>query len=177
MAIIIYFCFKICKPPPLCTHTLTSGEGPGHSKVGLWSETVSQMLVWKGRTQLKIWKPRHVHSVHEALWREQAHPTCYQWRQAPSCEHWAWQPYPSPTLSSTCCSPPGYTIHRQTNQRLKTAILSWLQNDITRGFSKDQLKGKQLSPTFWPDALVIFRAKVEPWRWLEDFSHFSPEDN
>ena len=26
---------------------------------------------------------------------------------------------------------------------LKTAILSWLQNDGTRGFSKDQLKGKQ----------------------------------
>ena len=32
--------------------------------------------------------------------------------------------------------------------------------DETRGFSKDQLKGKQLSPTFQPDALVIFRAKV-----------------
>ena len=27
---------------------------------------------------------------------------------------------------------------------IKTAILSWLQNDGTRGFSKDQLKGKQL---------------------------------
>ena len=31
---------------------------------------------------------------------------------------------------------------------LKTVILSWLQNDGTRGFSKDQLKGKQLSPMF-----------------------------
>ena len=30
----------------------------------------------------------------------------------------------------------------------------------TRGFSIDQLKGKQLLPTFRPDALVIFRAKV-----------------
>ena len=40
---------------------------------------------------------------------------------------------------------------------MKTAILSWLQND---GFSKDQLKGKQLLPTFRPDALVVFRAKM-----------------
>ena len=41
---------------------------------------------------------------------------------------------------------------------LKTAFLSWLQNDGTRGFSKDQLEGKQLLSTFWPDALVVFRA-------------------
>ena len=34
------------------------------------------------------------------------------------------------------------------------------QNDGTRGFSIDQLKGKQLSPMFQPDALVVFRAKV-----------------
>ena len=33
-------------------------------------------------------------------------------------------------------------------------------NEGNRGFSKDQLKGKQLSPTFQPDALVVFRAKV-----------------
>ena len=44
---------------------------------------------------------------------------------------------------------------------MKTAILSWLQNDGTRGFSKDQLKRKQLLPMFRQDALVIFRAKVE----------------
>ena len=43
---------------------------------------------------------------------------------------------------------------------MKTAILSWLQNDGTRGFSKDQLKEKQLSLTFRPDTLVVFRAKV-----------------
>ena len=44
---------------------------------------------------------------------------------------------------------------------MKTAILSWLQNDGTRGLSKDQLKRKQLSPTFRPDALVVFRAEVK----------------
>ena len=44
---------------------------------------------------------------------------------------------------------------------MKTAIFSWLQNDGNRGFSKDQLKGKQLLPTFQPDALVVFRAKVK----------------
>ena len=45
---------------------------------------------------------------------------------------------------------------------VKTAILSWLQNDGNRWFSKDQLyKGKQLSPTFRPDALVVFRVKVK----------------
>ena len=44
---------------------------------------------------------------------------------------------------------------------MKAAILSWLQNDQTRRFSKDQPKGKQLLLTFRPDALVIFRAKVE----------------
>ena len=38
------------------------------------------------------------------------------------------------------------------NGDLKTVILSWLQNDGTRGFSIDQLKGKQLSLTFWPAA-------------------------
>ena len=43
---------------------------------------------------------------------------------------------------------------------MKTVILSWLQNEGNRGFSKDQLKGKQLLPTFRPDALVVFRAKV-----------------
>ena len=32
------------------------------------------------------------------------------------------------------------------------------ENDGTRGFSKDQLKGKHLSLTFRPNALVIFRA-------------------
>ena len=37
-----------------------------------------------------------------------------------------------------------------------------------RGFSKDQLKGKQLMPMFRPDALVIFRAKVKATRGLED---------
>ena len=31
--------------------------------------------------------------------------------------------------------------------------------DGSKGFSVDQLKGKQLSPTFRPDALVVFRAK------------------
>ena len=37
---------------------------------------------------------------------------------------------------------------------MKTAILSWLQNDGTRGFSKDQLKGRQLLFMFRPYALV-----------------------
>ena len=32
----------------------------------------------------------------------------------------------------------------------------------SREFSVDQLKGKQLSPMFWPDALVVFRAKELP---------------
>ena len=32
--------------------------------------------------------------------------------------------------------------------------------DGSRGFSVVQLKGKQLSLTFQPDALVVFRAKV-----------------
>ena len=44
---------------------------------------------------------------------------------------------------------------------MKTAIPSWLQNDGNRGFSKDLLKGKQLLPTFQPDPLVVFRAKVK----------------
>ena len=43
--------------------------------------------------------------------------------------------------------------------QIETAILSWLQNDGNSGFSKDQLKGKQLPPMFRPDALVVFRAK------------------
>ena len=47
---------------------------------------------------------------------------------------------------------------------LKTAILSWLQNDGTRGLSVDQLKGKQLSLTIRPDPLVVFRAKVLVFR-------------
>ena len=47
---------------------------------------------------------------------------------------------------------------------MKTAILSWLQNDGTRGFSNDQFKRKQFSPLFRPDALVVFRAKVRTTR-------------
>ena len=47
---------------------------------------------------------------------------------------------------------------------MKTAILSWLQNDGTRGFSVDQLKGKKLSLMFQPDALVVFRAKDQMTR-------------
>ena len=47
---------------------------------------------------------------------------------------------------------------------VKTAILSWLQNDGTRGFSKDQLKGKQLSLMFQPDALVIFNLALKTTR-------------
>ena len=38
-------------------------------------------------------------------------------------------------------------------------ILSWLQDDGTRGFSITQLKEKQLSSMFQPYALVVFRAK------------------
>ena len=52
---------------------------------------------------------------------------------------------------------------------MKTVTLSWLQNDGTRGFSKDQLKGKQLSPMFRPDALVVFRASymyIYLYMWL-----------
>ena len=55
----------------------------------------------------------------------------------------------------------------QTVHFLKTVILSWLQNDGTRRFSKDQLNRKQLSPIFRPDALVVFRAK----------GHFSLEND
>ena len=47
---------------------------------------------------------------------------------------------------------------------MKAVILSWLQNDGTRGFSVDQLKGKQPLLTFRPDALVVFRAKVLVFR-------------
>ena len=42
---------------------------------------------------------------------------------------------------------------------MKTGVLSWLQIDGSRGFSVDQLKRKQLSPTFRPDAPVVIRAK------------------
>ena len=45
-------------------------------------------------------------------------------------------------------------------QRSSLIPLKYICIDGTRGFSKDQLKGKQLPPTFRPDALVIFRAKV-----------------
>ena len=54
---------------------------------------------------------------------------------------------------------------------MKTAILSWLQNDGTRGFSKNQLKGKQLSLTFRPDVLVVFRAEV--YMYSEQCMHWS----
>ena len=40
---------------------------------------------------------------------------------------------------------------------LKTATPSWLQNDGARGVL--WRPGKQLLPMFWPDALVIFKAK------------------
>ena len=43
----------------------------------------------------------------------------------------------------------------------------------TREFSIGQLKGKQLSPTFQPDALVIFRDKVKGLKSLD----FRPEDD
>ena len=53
-------------------------------------------------------------------------------------------------------------------------VCSRLGNVGTKGFSKDQLKGKQLLLMFRPDALVIFRANFSP----EDIfrSNFSPED-
>ena len=54
---------------------------------------------------------------------------------------------------------------------MKTAIFNWLQNDGTSDFSKDQLKGKQLSSMNRPDALVVFRAKAV-FR-----ANFSPEDD
>ena len=41
---------------------------------------------------------------------------------------------------------------------LKTAILSWPQNDGSREFSVDQFKGKQLSPMFRPDAHLALKA-------------------
>ena len=37
--------------------------------------------------------------------------------------------------------------------QMKTPIISWLQNDVSRGFSVDQLK---LSLTFQPDALLVW---------------------
>ena len=50
-----------------------------------------------------------------------------------------------------------------------TMMLTWNKEIVhnnnvimeTRGFSKDQLKGKQLSLMFQPNALVVFRAKVK----------------
>ena len=55
-----------------------------------------------------------------------------------------------------------YWCHQQWQETytLKIVILNWFQNDGTRGLSKDQLKRKQLSPTFQPNALVVFRAKM-----------------
>ena len=41
-----------------------------------------------------------------------------------------------------------------------TCMYTHHNNDRSSGFCKDQLKGKQLLPTFSPDALVAFRAKV-----------------
>ena len=41
---------------------------------------------------------------------------------------------------------------------MKSVILSWLQNDGSRRFSIDQLRKKQLLPTFQPDVLVVFSA-------------------
>ena len=56
---------------------------------------------------------------------------------------------------------------------MKTVILSWLQNDGNTGFSKDQLKGKKLSPTFWPDALVVFGAKLARDKTLGKARHLT----
>ena len=39
--------------------------------------------------------------------------------------------------------------------QMNTAVLSWLQNDGSRGLSVDQLEGKQILLTFQPDALVF----------------------
>ena len=39
-------------------------------------------------------------------------------------------------------------------------MLYYAADDGIRGFSKDQLKGKQLSLMFRPDGQVVFRAKV-----------------
>ena len=63
-----------------------------------------------------------------------------------------WSPCTHPSHGDTV------TLWVQAPTVTKTVILSWLQNDGTRGFSKDQLRGKQLSLMFWPDALVVFRA-------------------
>ena len=49
-------------------------------------------------------------------------------------------------------------IHQVYTWRLRFSAGS---RTMETGFSKDQLKGKQLSPTFWPDALVVF-VKVSP---------------
>ena len=62
-----------------------------------------------------------------------------------------------------------------------TAILSWFWNDGSGGgggrFSVDQLKGKKLSPMFRPDAVVVFRAKVEYLVILRASFIFIPEDD
>ena len=50
-------------------------------------------------------------------------------------------------------------MQSQYNTCMQTRTLSWLQNYNNRGFSVDQLKGKQLLLMFRLDALVIFRAK------------------
>ena len=42
----------------------------------------------------------------------------------------------------------------------RSTFLALLNADGSRGLSVDQLKGKQLSPMFGPDAVVVFRAKV-----------------
>ena len=44
-------------------------------------------------------------------------------------------------------------------------------------FSVDQLKGKKLSPMFRPDAVVVFRAKVEYLVILRASFIFIPEDD
>ena len=47
-------------------------------------------------------------------------------------------------------------------------LFTFLYVDGTRGFSKDQLKGKQPLPMFQPDALVVFRTKVKLGAKIED---------
>ena len=44
-------------------------------------------------------------------------------------------------------------------KQMKTVILSWLQIDGTRGFSRS-IDQKTTSATYQPDTLVVFRAKV-----------------
>ena len=59
-------------------------------------------------------------------------------------------------------------IYTMFNSLVSCREWSWPRSEIlsdiiigTRGFSKDQLKGKHLLPTFQPDPLVVFRAKVK----------------